>query len=615
MQFTRARGHKVYFHMNTEKHLTIAACLLIGLSTLAVYWQMQGHTFVSFDDYSYVLNNNRVHGGLSPDNIAWAFSTLDMSNWHPLTWLSYMLDAELHGLRPSGILLLNLLLHVSSALLLFLILHQITGSFRASLVVALLFALHPTRVESVAWVSERKDVLSVFFMFLTIGAYVGYVKNGSESRARLMYVLCIFFFALGLMSKPMLVSLPLLLLLLDHWPLGRFESPESIKILLIEKIPLALISAASSAITYYAQMTGHAVMDFESLPLLHRIFNVFNSYMAYVKMFVLPVNLAVLYPFPETIAPLKALLSIAAFAVISAVVIKKRQSRPYLFVGWGFFIISLLPVIGVVQVGIQSMADRYTYIPYIGMFIMAAFGSRDLLDRHKTGPKAYAALWSAVLVLAAVLSWNQVGHWKDNLTLYSHTVKVTADNYSIHNKLGQALFVDGLPEEAIEQFNIATRTKPDFFPANLNLANALYRTGQHEKALEQYAKALMLRPGSAIAHYGVGQSLVNMDMADKALEIYVKLTGDSPDSAGTMRYMGNVMQKTGHHSEAISYFKKAMALEPGVSSNYFRTALSLAALEKFEDAKHQLAKSLSLRPDYPEARKLMDSITRQQQQF
>ncbi len=595
--------------MRTDSRLTFAACLLIGLSTLTLYWQIQGHAFISFDDYGYIVDNVRVHQGLNADNVVWAFSTLDMSNWHPLTWLSYMLDADLHGLRPSGILLGNILLHITSAVILFLILHNVTGSFSASLVVAMLFALHPTRAESVAWASERKDVLSVFFIMLSLRAYIEYANTGS----RRMYLACALLFALGLMSKPMLVSLPLLLLLLDHWPLGRFRAPGSLRKLLIEKIPLAIISAASSIITYYAQMTGQSIMDFQSLPLLERLLNVFNSYMAYVKMLFLPVDLAVFYPFPDTISPMKALLSIAAFAVISTVVVKMRQSRPYLAVGWGFFVISLLPVIGIVQVGIQSMADRYTYWPYIGLFIIVAFGSRDILNRLKVGPKAYAALWSALLIIAAILSWNQIGHWRDSITLYSHTVNVTTGNYSIHNKLGMALFLKDRHEEAINQFGIAKSIKPDFFPAVLNLANALNRTGQYEKALEQHTKALMLRPGSAIALYGIGQNLVHLDMPEKALALYSKTTGNSPDSVGAGLYMGDIMQRTGHHAEAIAYYGKSIELEPGNSIVYFKSAISHASLGEYEQASTLLAKALALRPGYPEARTLLDSIAREQE--
>ncbi len=587
--------------METNRHLTIASCLFIAIAILFVYWQTKDHNFVSFDDYSYFAMNERVQQGLTPDNIAWAFKTSSMGNWHPVTWLSYMMDTTLHGGMPSGILLINIMLHMASAILLFLILLKTTGAFRESLIVALLFALHPTRVESVAWVSERKDVLSVFFMFLTIGSYIKYSRAGSIYA----YLASIVLFSLGLMSKPMLVSLPLLLILFDYWPLKRFKEPGISKKLFIEKVPFVLLAVISSLITLHVQLKEPKALSLQTLPLIEKIANTFNAYMAYLKTFFLPLNLAVLYPFPESISLINGILGFAVFILIWAAVIRERNRNPYLLVGWGIFVVALIPVIGIVQVGLQFIADRYTYMPFIGLFIIAAFGSMKLLDRLGLKPYIFIGAWAVIILILAGLSWKQTSYWKDNVTLYSRTIEVTSGNYSIHNKLGYALLIENEVERAIEQLTISVEARPDFFAATINLASAMRGKGNHEKAAEYYLRALDIRPSSAIALTGISLSLTALERTDEALEIYSRQTGNAQGSAEAMLYMGKIMLNNMDYLESTKFFKKVIAAEPKNSMGYFMIAVSYVGLQEYDEATNFLTKALILDPDNMEAASLL----------
>ena len=583
---------------------TIAACLFIAIAILFVYWQTKDHSFISFDDYSYVAMNERVQGGLNLENIIWAFKTSSMSNWHPVTWLSYLVDVSLHGGAASGFLLINILLHIASAIILFMFLLKTTGAFRASLVVALLFALHPTRVESVAWVSERKDVLRVFFMFLTIGTYVEYIKTGSWRT----YLASIGFFSLGLMSKPMLVSLPLLLLLLDYWPLKRFGEPGKFRKLFTEKIPFMVLAMASSLITYYVQLKDQKDLSVHALPLMEKFAHVFNAYMSYLKAFSLPVNLGILYPFPESISLVSGLGGFTVFVLIWVAVVRERERNPYLIVGWGFFVIALIPVIGIVQVGLQFIADRYTYMPFIGLFIMAAFGSYRALDKLGAKPYVYIGLWTAIILVLTGMSWKQASYWKDNITLYTRTLEVTRNNFTINNKLGQALIYDGQAKKAIEQFGLAVKARPDFFAATLNLASALKKNGEYETSVDYYLKALKMRPSSQMALLGTGKSLSAMGQDDKAIGTFSIVTGKSLNSAEAMLYMGNIKLGSRSYPEAVKYFDSAIAADPGNSRSYYMAAIAYIGTQNYDKAVEYLANALIINPQDNEAGSLLDKL-------
>ena len=410
------------------KHRDILVCLFLVMATLAVYWQVQNYDFVNFDDNDYVYDNRHVQDGLTLKSIIWAFTNIHASNWHPVTWLSHMMDYQLYGMNPGRHHLTNLLFHIANTLLLFLVFRKMTDSLWQSGFVAALFALHPLHVESVAWVSERKDVLSTFFWMLTMWSYIWYVEHPAVKR----YILVVLFFALGLMSKPMLVTLPFVLLLLDFYPLNRFQSQQpkgsanaqqrSIALrLILEKIPLFVLVAMSSAMTFYAQKHGKTVASLEVIPLKSRVANALVSYVSYIIKTIYPSKLAVLYPHPGILPWWQIAGACLLLVTISFLAIRVVKQSPYFVVGWLWYLGTLVPVIGLVQVGIQSMADRYTYVPLIGIFIIIVWGIPELVAQWRYRKICLATLATVVLTILMAMTWKKVGYWKSSITLFEHT--------------------------------------------------------------------------------------------------------------------------------------------------------------------------------------------------
>ena len=407
----------------------IIACLFLIVATLATYSDLRNHQFISFDDEVYVTSNLQVQAGLTFNGLSWAFTTIDCTNWHPLTWLSHMLDCQLFGLNPQGHHLTNLVFHIANSLLLFLWLLSLTRALGCSFLVAALFALHPLNVESVAWVAERKNVLSTFFWLLTMWAYVWYVERPRLGR----YMLILVCFSLGLMAKPMLVTLPVVLLLLDYWPLGRLSlqglavaEPSAkpgpgvtIRRLVFEKLPLFVISALSSVVTFYAAKVGGAISSFHDFPVTHRIANAMLAYISYLYMIFWPVHLSVLYPLRQYLPIWQALAAGLALAVLSLLALKQARLRPYLLVGWLWYLCTLFPVIGLVQVGNQAMADRYTYVPCIGLFIVLAWGMADLMARWSAAKFLFPVGAGVVLSALMICTWIQVSYWRDTICCMS----------------------------------------------------------------------------------------------------------------------------------------------------------------------------------------------------
>lgn len=467
-----------------EYRTNIFIGIILVVITLAVFGQVINHEFTTYDDDVYVTENPVVQYGLSRVGLMWAATQFHASNWHPLTWLSHMTDVELFGLDAGKHHATSLLFHTANAILLFLVLVKLTGLPWRSGFVAALFAIHPLHVESVAWVAERKDVLSAFFMFLTTLAYMRYAERPDTRRQLVVMVL----FGLGLMAKPMLVTLPLVLLLLDFWPLRRLresKSPEDrIRLfdLFWEKLPLFGMSAMSCMLTMKAQTAGGAVTSVEFLPLSIRLSNAVVAYMGYILKMFWPVNLAMMYPHPEANIPGWQIIgSAASLLIISLLAAVYAKRRPYLAVGWLWFVITLIPVIGLVQVGDQAMADRYTYIPLIGLFIMAAWGLPELL-----GKRAKYLAVPAVVALALLMAGarTQAGYWSDSRTLYEHALRVTSNNYVAHVKLGVILARDGQHEQAIRQYEKALEIRPDGIQALNNLAVMYYEIGEYQRAWE-----------------------------------------------------------------------------------------------------------------------------------
>ena len=497
-------------------------CLVLIIVTLAVYLPAGNLQFLDYDDNIYVTNNPHVASGLSGANVVWAFTSVEAANWHPVTWLSHMTDAQLYGLNPRGHHYTNVIIHAISAALLLALLLRITGSLWKSSLVAFLFALHPLHVESVAWVAERKDVLSAFFWFLTLYLYANYVAKPKPAR----YLLALLSFVLGLMSKPMLVTLPAVLLLLDYWPLERYRQgerppetgrPARMAALVKEKIPFFALSLLSGAVTIYAQHQGGAMSTLEAASPQLRLANALTAYVRYLGKTLWPGDLAVFYPYPLAIPLWQVAGSLLVLLLVSAAVVLAGRRRPYLVLGWFWFLVTLVPVIGLLQVGAQSMADRYTYIPAIGLFIMAAWGVPDLLSGLKQA-KAVLALLAAVVILAsAALSYQQLAYWQDSITLYRHALEVTTDNSMMHLNLGSTLAAKGDIDAAIAEFQESVAINRNNFDAFNNLGLAYSGKGDLDAAIREYQQALLIKPEYPGGHNNLGVAFGKKGNLDAAI--------------------------------------------------------------------------------------------------
>ncbi|HEY6838706.1 MAG TPA: tetratricopeptide repeat protein, partial [Geobacteraceae bacterium] len=513
----------------------IFVCLALVLVTVAVYGRVAGHDFIGLDDPAYVFENPHVSSGLTLANIRWAFVSTDL-NWHPLTWLSHMADVQLFGLAPAAHHLINLLFHLLNTILLFLLLSRATGASLKSAFVAALFALHPMHVESVAWVAERKDVLSTFLGFLSLLAYVRYAERPAAGR----YLPVFLFFALGLMAKPMLVTLPFAMLLLDYWPLDRTgvtrsavdvlpDAPPRLAVpprrLLVEKVPLLLLAAGSSAITLVAQHHGGAVSPLQVTPLVFRVSNALLAYAKYIAKMLWPADLAIIYPLRLHLATGSVVAAGVLLLAISWGVARWGRRFPYLPVGWLFFLVTLVPVIGLVQVGDQSMADRYSYVPYIGLFLMATWGAADLAVCFRWRRSLVGGAAIAILVFLAVSTHRRLGDWRNSVTIFSQAVKVVGDYHITHNHLGLALAGQRDFTAAADHFRTAIRLKPDFTIARYNLGLALANMGKQDEALENFSAAIADKPDYADAYFNRALVYEKLGRYDRAIDDLLKALG------------------------------------------------------------------------------------------
>jgi hypothetical protein len=482
-----------------ERHPSrFVLALLLSLATLAVFAQVVGFEFVDYDDNLYVTANPHVQEGLTLAGVRWAFTTFAAANWHPLTWISLMLDWSIGGPGPRVFHLTNLILHLANVLLLFFVLDRMTGRRRPSAVTAALFAIHPLHVESVAWIAERKDVLSTLFMLLTLVAYAGFVERPGLVR-RLAVVLL---FALGLMAKPMLVTLPVLLLMLDAWPLRRKEPWRH---LVLEKAPLLALSIATGALTFVAQRQGGTVGSLAGYPLGVRVANAVVATATYLGKAIWPTRLAAFYPHPgASLAAWKIAGSALVLVTLTLWTIHVRRSRPYLLLGWAWYLVTLAPVVGIVQVGWQARADRYTYIPLIGIFLGVVWA---VSDRFAERPALVGSLASAALVMLGIGAFAQAGYWRDSETLFRHALAVTDNNSVAHNNLGTALLRRGLPSQAEEHFAEAVRIDPSFADAHSNLGVALGRQGMIDEAILEFRRALDVEPDHPDARRNLERAL------------------------------------------------------------------------------------------------------------
>ena len=660
-------------------------CLFLAAIIWVVFGQTLGHEFVNYDDDFYVYENPAVTQGLTLQGIIWAFTHVHCSNWHPLTWVSHMLDCQFYGLSPGGHHLTNILLHTATAILLFLILRQMTGALWRSAFVAAVFAIHPLRVESVAWVAERKDVLSGLFFMLTIGAYARYAQRRSrvepsslrsaasgsrEPRAQsvsaldprlpaLDYCLVLLFFALGLMCKPMLVTLPLVLLLLDYWPLVRVagggwrvtrfgvQVPQlsTLNHLLYEKLPLLGLAVASCAVTIFAQTKS--ILPFENMSLSLRMGNASISCVAYLGQMFWPSGLAVLYPFAAMdVGVSGVVLSLVLLAGISAGAFVLRHRR-YFLTGWLWYLIMLAPVIGILQVGSQARADRYTYLPQIGLYVLLTWAVADLCAGWRHRRVVLGGCATILLVALIFCARVQTSYWRNSELLSTHTLACTSDNYIAHDCLGNALLKKGSVNEAIVHFQRALQIKPDYVKAYNNLGNALFKKGNVDEAIAQFQKALQIKPEDAEihknlavalakAHGNYANTLVQMGRDDeaivefrKALELFPdfadarhdlavillhkgqvdeaiaqfrEIWKQYPDEAMASFDLGNAYFQKGQMDEAVAFYQRALQIKPDDVSALNNLGMALLTKGMVDEAVVQFRGALALQPDFALAR-------------
>jgi tetratricopeptide (TPR) repeat protein len=579
---------------------TILLCALLALATLVAFEPVRHNGFVGLDDPQYVTQVPRVVEGLTMEGIAWAFTSGDSAKWHPISWLSHMLDVELFGLNPAGHHATSILLHLVSVLMLFLVLQKMTGAAWPSAFVAALFALHPLRVESVAWIAERRDVLGAFFWMLTLAAYVGYVRR----RGALRYMLVAAALAAGLMAKPMLVTLPFVLLLLDYWPLERRRDDgcpgaASAARLIGEKIPLVFLALLSCVITFVVKQQGGSV---EAVPLDMRISNAAIAYLGYIAKTFWPAGLAVMYPYPLSAPPVWqpfVCALVLAGATAGAVYLGRRHR--YLPVGWLWYLGTLVPVIGLVQVGYQASADRYTYLPSIGLYIVIAWGAVECLSRWRL-KAVWVAVPAMVVLFALVLTTRaQVRHWKESVGLYEHAIEVTKDNYVMYTALAVELGDQGKRDRAIEYLREAVRVKPDFDHAHYNLAVYLQQKGRLDEAWHHYNRTLEIDPTHCKANYNLAGILASQGKLEESIRHFRRSVEAEPGFFRARFGLATAIRAGGDLEGAIVEFQGILESHPGEVTVYHELGRTFLALGRMEEAIRDFRRAIELAPDFADA--------------
>ncbi|MEN3367960.1 MAG: protein O-mannosyl-transferase [Verrucomicrobiota bacterium] len=547
----------------SDRWPAIAVCIFLAGVTWLVFGQTLRHEFINFDDDAYVFENPTVARGFTVQGILWAFSHVHASNWHPLTWISHMLDCQLYGLNPGGHHLTSVLLHAATAISLFLVLRQMTGSLWRSALVAALFAIHPLRVESVAWVAERKDVLSGLFFVLTIGAYVRYVRL---PRSASRYALVMLLFALGLMSKPMLVTLPCILFLLDYWPLNRVANGgennlRSWRYLFLEKLPLFGLAAASCAATLFAQTIAIRPLTQISLPL--RLGNAVIACVVYFRQMLWPSDLAIFYPFSALdVTVLATVLSVVLLAGISTAVFVLRRRHPYLVIGWMWYLIMLGPVIGILQVGSQAHADRYTYLPQIGLYLLLTWAAVELCGRLRYR-RLFLSTASTVIIAALIFSARlQASSWQNSETLWTHALASATDNSTAEAQLGHAYYLKQKMELAIAHFEKALQIEPNQAFAQSTLGMVLLEMGRVDESLAHLQKAVEVQPDSLEAHANLGLAFLQMGRFDESVTHLQRALEIDPNHANAHYNLGNTFLQMGRIQEALAHYTKALEINP-----------------------------------------------------
>lgn len=610
-----------------KKRIIVLA--LIAL-TLIAYWGVKDNGFVSYDDETYVVGNAQVRGGLV--NAPWALTATSAANWHPLTWLSHMLDWQLFGANPAGHHVVSLLIHASSVVVLFWMLHLMTGAVWRSALAAALFAVHPINVESVAWIAERKNVLSTLFWLLTICAYVWYARKPGWRR----YSVVVVSFVAGLLSKPMLVTLPFALMLLDYWPLGRIDRWQaapvaakkqkkriktddarifqitSLRNAIIEKVPLLLLCVASSVITLKAQQAGGAVGSTETFPLVVRFQNAIVSYARYLLDMVWPFQLGVFYPHPRAALPAWQ-LALAAIVLLAVTALSFRFAKRFRYapVGWLWYLGTLVPVIGIVQVGLQSRADRYAYIPLIGIFTAIAWLSNDWAGGRPLRERNLAVAAALVLIALTIGTRYQASTWRNSATLFERAIAVTSNNYVAHNNLGELLARQGKLDEATTQFQASLDANPDFSQARQNMGMILIKQGKPQEAIAEFTMAVESNPRSVDAYNKLGAALASVGRIDEAVDKFSRALEIDPGYGSARANLGSAYEQLGRTDEAIAAYTIALQSISDTTMSaqtHFKLGQLLTKNGRTDEAIEHLRESLRLKPDYAPAQQALLKI-------
>jgi tetratricopeptide (TPR) repeat protein len=576
-------------------------CAVLIIATIAAFWGVRTSGFVKLDDNGYVTENTHVQMGLTRASVVWAFTTPYAANWHPLTWLSLMLDVQLFGVDAGRMHVTSLLLHVLNALLLLLLLVWMTGALWRSALVAALFALHPLHVESVVWISERKDVLSTLFWLSTLFAWVAYARSKRIGP----YLLALVLYALGLMTKPMLVTLPFTLLLLDYWPLRRIDLPIGgkgpvLRGLVTEKIPFFVLTAASCVVTFVAQRAGGAVRPLENLSLAGRVGNSLWAYGAYLWKTLFPTRLAIFYPLPPEGHPAwQVALAGLLLLGFSAGALRLAARAPHLLFGWLWFVGTLVPVIGIVQVGDQAMADRYTYVPLIGLFVAAVWSLGEWGGRSRPARAATTCAAVALLLALSAATHVQVGYWSDSKKLFERVLSVTSNNYLIATNLGALVLEEGRTDEAIAHFREAIRVRPTYDLAHDDLGLALVKAGKLEEAISHFQEAIRIKPDSAQAHDDLGMALTKAGRLEEALAHFRQAREGKPDDAGLDARTAMVLVKLDRIPEAEELLERAIRVGADTFDAHCALGTALQLVGRLPEAAEHCNRALEMKPDSP----------------
>lgn len=583
----------------------VAFSLLLATLTVILFLPVTSHEFINFDDSIYITQNPHIQNGLTIESLLWAFTTTYANFWHPLTWLSHCLDVHLFGLDAGMHHLINLLLHSINSALLFLVLSIMTGTLWRSLLVAVLFAIHPLHVESVAWAAERKDTLSTLFWLLTMGAYIWYTKRPDWLR----FLPVLLGFTLGMLAKPILVVLPFALLLLDFWPLNRFGgSPamltaplvrKHLPALIAEKTPLLLIAVICSVVAYLAQQAGGAVGSLETYSLVTRIANALVAYVTYIYKMFIPTGLAAYYPYRLDIPIWKTLSSGLLLACLTFISLRMARRYPYLTIGWFWFVGTLLPVIGLVQLGSHAMADRYTYISFIGLFIIIAWSLAELAGRFASGARVCTTVAFVFLVLLSIRTIDQLGHWRNTPILFTHALSVTDNNVKAHNNLGTYFLDRHQPRQAALQFKAGLDINPDNALVNYNYGLAMMHLEEWQNALSAFGKALELNPGISPAHRDIASLFIKTGNTDEAIKHLEAAIDMNPENVELRNTLSNVFITSGQPQRALPHLLKATQQEPNSFLFYYNLGRALFDLKEFDQAVTQYSNALLYAPNNP----------------